>query len=66
MEKTQRGDKTVTIVRGTDDDLKGLAKFLKTRCGVGGGIKRAKSSSKAACLGVIMLMPVLFYCSTFF
>ena len=42
MEKNHRGGKTVTIVRGfigTDDDLKALAKFLKTRCGVGGSAK---------------------------
>ena len=42
IEKNHRGGKTVTIVRGfigTDDDLKSLAKILKTRCGVGGSVK---------------------------
>ena len=42
MEKNHRGGKTVTIIRGfigTDDDLKALAKLLKTRCGVGGSAK---------------------------
>lgn len=42
MEKNRRGGKTVTIVRGfvgTDEDLKILAKLLKTRCGVGGSAK---------------------------
>ena len=41
-EKNHRGGKTATIIRGfigTDDDLKALAKFLKTRCGVGGSAK---------------------------
>lgn len=42
IEKSGRGGKTVTVVRGfvgTDDDLKALGKFLKTRCGVGGTVK---------------------------
>lgn len=37
-----RGGKTVTTVSGlclTPDDLKRLAKELKTRCGCGGGVK---------------------------
>ena len=45
MEKNHRGGKTVTIVRGfvgTDDDLKALAKLLKTRCGVGGSAKEGE------------------------
>ena len=45
IEKNHRGGKTVTIVRGfigTDDDLKDLAKFLKTRCGVGGSAKEGE------------------------
>ena len=36
------GNKSVTIVKGfigTDDDLKGLGKLLKTKCGVGGTTK---------------------------
>ena len=42
IEKNHRGGKTVSIVRGfigTSDDLKALAKMLKTRCGVGGSVK---------------------------
>jgi translation initiation factor 1 len=42
IEKNGRGGKTVTIVSGfvgTDDDLKALAKLLKSRCGVGGSHK---------------------------
>ena len=45
IEKNHRGGKTVTIVRGfigTDDDLKALAKLLKTRCGVGGSAKEGE------------------------
>ena len=45
IEKNHRGGKTVTIVRGfvgTDDDLKALAKVLKTRCGVGGSAKEGE------------------------
>lgn len=42
IEKHGRGGKTVTIVDGfigTQDDLKQLAKTLKTACGVGGNAK---------------------------
>ena len=42
IEKSGRGGKTVTVVRGfvgTEDDLKALGKMLKTRCGVGGTVK---------------------------
>lgn len=42
VEKHNRSGKTATIIRGfsgTDNDLKGLAKWLKTRCGVGGSAK---------------------------
>lgn len=42
IERKNRGGKTVTVVKGfvgTDDDLKALAKLLKTRCGVGGAAK---------------------------
>ena len=42
IEKNHRGGKTVTLVKnfvGTDDDLKELARLLKTRCGVGGSAK---------------------------
>jgi len=37
-----RGGKTVTIIsgyQGTPEDLKTLAKLLKTKCGVGGSVK---------------------------
>ena len=42
MEKKGRGGKTVTLIRGfigTENDLKELAKLLKTKCGVGGSTK---------------------------
>ena len=42
IERSGRGGKVVTLVRGfvgTDDDLKSLGKLLKTRCGVGGSAK---------------------------
>lgn len=42
IEKNHRGGKTVTLVKnfvGSDDDLKELARLLKTRCGVGGSSK---------------------------
>ena len=42
IEKHNRGGKTATVIRGfsgTDNDLKELAKWLKTRCGVGGSAK---------------------------
>lgn len=42
IERKNRGGKTVTLVHGfvgTDDDLKDLGKFLKSKCGVGGAVK---------------------------
>lgn len=45
IEKNHRGGKTVTIVRGfvgAEEDLKALAKLLKTCCGVGGSAKEGE------------------------
>lgn len=42
IDKKQRGGKIVTLVEGfagSTDDLKGLAKTLKSKCGVGGSQK---------------------------
>jgi translation initiation factor 1 len=42
LDKKQRNGKKATLITGfvgTDDDLKALAKTLKTRCGVGGSAK---------------------------
>ncbi len=42
LDKKNRGGKIATIIKGfegTDDDLKALAKKLKTLCGVGGSAK---------------------------
>lgn len=42
IEKSGRGGKTVTVVKGfvgATDDLKALGRLLKTRCGVGGTVK---------------------------
>lgn len=42
IEKNHRGGKTVTVVKnfvGCENDLKELARMLKTRCGVGGTAK---------------------------
>lgn len=42
IDRKQRGGKEVTLVEGfvgTDDDLKDLAKELKSKCGVGGSAK---------------------------
>ena len=42
VEKKGRGGKTVTVVSGfvgTEDDLKGLGKLLKAKCGTGGSVK---------------------------
>lgn len=42
LDKKHRGGKLASIVKGfigNDDDLKDLAKILKTKCGVGGSAK---------------------------
>lgn len=42
IDRKQRGGKEVTLVEGfvgSDEDLKDLAKMLKSKCGVGGAAK---------------------------
>ena len=42
IDKKQRKGKTVTLIQnfiGKEEDLEALAKFLKTKCGVGGSAK---------------------------
>ncbi len=45
IDRKRRKGKTVTLVEdfvGTEDDLKDLAKMLKTKCGVGGSAKEGE------------------------
>ncbi len=45
LDRKQRAGKVVTLVKGfvgTDDDLKELARLLKTKCGVGGAAKEGE------------------------
>lgn len=42
LDKKNRGGKVATVIKGfqgSEDDLKELGKFLKTKCGVGGSAK---------------------------
>lgn len=45
LDKKQRKGKMVTLITGfigTEEDLKSLAKMLKTKCGVGGSAKNGE------------------------
>lgn len=45
LDKKHRGGKTASVVKGfigSEDDLKDLAKLLKSKCGVGGSAKEGE------------------------
>lgn len=45
IDKKQRGGREVTLIRGysgSQDEIDELGKFLKTKCGVGGGVKNGE------------------------
>ena len=45
IDRKKRKGKSVTLIEGftgTEDDLKNLAKLLKTKCGVGGSAKNSE------------------------
>ena len=51
VERHGHGGKTVTIVRGfagPDDDMKELARALKTFCGTGGAVKKREETHRMA------------------